>query len=136
MSRMHIEYTGDLRNKSTHYSGAELITDAPTDNHGKGESFSPTDLLCAALGTCMITVMGIRAHKLNVPYEGITADVVKYMSLDQPRRVIKVKITIRMPKHLETSEYRNEIEQVGLECPVALSLHPDIQQDVEFIYSL
>lgn len=131
---MHIDYTGELRNKATHYSGAELITDAPTDNHGKGESFSPTDLLCTSLGTCMITIMGIRAAKLNVPYNGVRADVLKYMSLDQPRRVIKIKVTIEMPKNLEHSEHRNEIEKAGLECPVALSLHPNIVQEVEFKY--
>lgn len=134
MSRMHIDYTGGLRNRATHYSGAELITDAPTDNHGKGESFSPTDLLCTALGTCMITIMGIRAVKLNVPFEGVKAEVLKYMSLDQPRRVIKVKIAIDMPKNIEHNEHRAEIEKAGLECPVALSLHPDIKQEIQFNY--
>ncbi len=131
---MHIDYLGGLRNKATHYSGAELITDAPTDNHGKGESFSPTDLLCTALGTCMITIMGIRAAKLNVPYEGLKADVLKYMSLDLPRRVIKIKIKIEMPSNLKNASERAEIEKAGLECPVALSIHPDIEQEIEFIY--
>lgn len=134
MSKMHIDYQGQLRNKAIHYSGAELITDAPTDNHGKGESFSPTDLLCTALGTCIITIMGIRAAKLNVPYEGVKADVLKYMSLDLPRRVIKVKIKIEMPLNLKDAPERAEIEQAGLECPVAKSIHPDIEQDIEFIY--
>lgn len=134
MSKMHIEYQGQLRSKATHYSGAELITDAPTDNHGKGESFSPTDLLCTALGTCMITVMGITAARLNVSYEGSTAEVLKYMSLDKPRRVIKVKVKISMPVNLKNSPERAEIEKSGLECPVALSIHPNIEQDIEFIY--
>jgi uncharacterized OsmC-like protein len=107
MSKMHIDYTGQLRNKAFHPSGAELVTDAPVDNHGKGESFSPTDLLCTALGTCMVTVMGIKAAKLGIPYEGIQADVLKYMSLDQPRRVIKIKITIQMPQHLSDSEHKS-----------------------------
>ena len=131
---MHIDYQGQLRNKATHYSGAELITDAPTDNHGKGESFSPTDLLCTALGTCIITIMGIRAAKLNVPYEGIKADVLKYMSTDLPRRVVKVKIKIDMPLNLKEAPERAEIEQAGIECPVAMSIHPDIEQEIEFIY--
>lgn len=131
---MHIDYLGQLRNKATHYSGAELVTDAPVDNHGKGESFSPTDLLCASLGTCMITIMGIRAAKLQVPFEGVQAEVLKYMSLDLPRRVIKVKVKIEMPLSLKNATERAEIEQAGLECPVALSLHPNIEQAIEFIY--
>jgi putative redox protein len=134
MSKMHIEYMGQLRIKATHYSGAELMTDAPVDNQGKGESFSPTDLLCTALGTCMVTIMGIRAAKLNVPYEGLKAEVLKYMSLDLPRRVIKVKVKIDMPANIKNAPERAEIEQAGLECPVALSLHPNIEQDIEFIY--
>ncbi len=134
MSKMQIIYTGELRNKATHYSGAELITDAPVDNHGKGESFSPTDLLCTSLGTCMITIMGIRAAKLGLAYEGVKAEVLKYMSIDLPRRVVKVKIRINMPANLKDAAERAEIEKAGLECPVALSLHPDIEQDVEFIY--
>ena len=134
MSKMQINYLGELRNKATHYSGAELITDAPTDNHGKGESFSPTDLLCTALGTCMVTVMGIRATKLNVPYEGVKAEVYKYMSLDLPRRVIKIKVKIEMPANIKQAPERVEIEKAGLECPVALSIHPNIEQEIEFIY--
>jgi putative redox protein len=135
MSKMQIEYLGELRLKATHYSGAGLITDAPTDNHGKGESFSPTDLLCTSLGTCMITIMGIRAAKLGVNYEGIRAEVLKYMSTDQPRRVVKIRLKIQMPDNLKDAPERAEIEQAGLECPVALSLHPSIEQDVEFVYA-
>lgn len=134
MSKMHIDYKGELRNKATHYSGAELITDAPVDNHGKGESFSPTDLLCTALSTCIITIMGIRAEKLGVPYENIQAEVVKYMSLEPPRKVIKIKVNITMPANLKNAPERDEIEQAGIHCPVALSLHPAIEQDIEFIY--
>ena len=134
MSKMQIEYVGQLRNRATHYSGSELITDAPADNHGKGESFSPTDLLCTALGTCMITIMGIRAAKLGIPYEGVKAEVLKYMSIDLPRRVIKVKIKIEMPLNLKEAKERAEIEKAGLECPVAFSLNPNVEQDIEFIY--
>lgn len=134
MSKMHLDYQGELRIKGTHYSGAELITDAPVDNHGKGESFSPTDLLCTSLGTCMITIMGIRAAKLGVSFEGVQAEVLKYMSLDAPRRVIKIKVKIEMPTNIKTAPERAEIEQAGLECPVALSLHPNIEQAIEFIY--
>ena len=134
MSKMHIDYMGELRSKATHYSGAELITDAPTDNHGKGESFSPTDLLCTALGTCMITVMGITAARLNIQYEGSSAEVLKYMSIDKPRRVIKIKVKISMPANLKSAPERAEMEKSALECPVALSIHPDIEQEIEFIY--
>ena len=134
MSKMHIEYLGQLRTKATHYSGAELVTDAPVDNHGKGESFSPTDLLCTALGTCIITTIGIKAAKLNVPYEGVKAEVLKYMSLDQPRRVIKIKLKIEMPANIKNAPERAELEKAGHECPVALSLHPDVVQEIEYIY--
>lgn len=133
MSKMHIDYEGGLRIKATHYSGSTLITDAPVDNHGKGESFSPTDLLCTALATCLVTIMGIRAAKLGVPYEGIKADIQKYMNLE-PRKVSKIKIQVFMPANLKHAPEREEIEQAGLHCPVALSLHPELQQDIEFIY--
>lgn len=134
MSKMYIDYVGELRNKATHYSGAEIVTDAPVDNHGKGESFSPTDLLCTSLATCMITVMGIKAQSIGVEFNGIQAEVLKYMSLELPRRVIKVKVKIKMPTHLKGATQREEIEQAGLNCPVALSLHPAIEQAIEFNY--
>lgn len=132
---MHITYLGQLRNEATHYSGAKIITDAPVDNHGKGESFSPTDLLCTSLATCIITIMGIKAQKLEIPYEGITADVYKYMNMDDgPRRVVKVKVKINMPKALEYHSERSEIENAGLNCPVALSIHPSIEKEIVFNY--
>lgn len=134
MSKMQIEYTGGLRNKAIHSSGSEIITDAPVDNHGKGEAFSPTDLLCTALGTCMITIMGIRANKLNVAFENASAQVVKHMSIDPPRKVVKIKVTVQMPASLKEAPERKKIEDAGLTCPVALSIHPDIDQDIEFIY--
>lgn len=133
MSTMHVDYLGELRNEATHYSGSKLITDAPVDNQGKGESFSPTDLLCTALATCMITIMAIRARKLGVPFEGVKADIRKFMT-DNPRRVIKAEIIIGMPPALESAPQRAEIEDAGLHCPVALSLHPDIEQKITFQY--
>lgn len=133
MSTMHIEYLGSLRNEATHYSGNKIITDAPVDNHGKGEAFSPTDLLCTSLATCMITIMGIEARKLGVDFEGIKADVKKHMAAN-PRRVKKVEITLYMPASLEQSPEREAIEKAGLHCPVALSLHPDLEQVITFQY--
>jgi uncharacterized OsmC-like protein len=130
---MHVDYLGELRIEATHYSGSKLITDAPVDNQGKGESFSPTDLLCTALATCMITIMGIRARKLNVPFEGVTADIRKFMG-ENPRRVIKAEIVINMPPDMESRPERAEIEDAGLHCPVALSLHPDLEQKITFLY--
>lgn len=134
MSTMHVDYLGGLRNEASHYSGSKLITDAPVDNNGKGESFSPTDLLCTSLATCMITIMGIRARKLKVPFEGVKAGIKKFMG-ENPRRVIKVEIILDMPPSLESAPEREEIEQAGLHCPVALSLHPDLEQAITFRYS-
>lgn len=130
---MTLSYVGDLRCEATHYSGAKIVTDAPIDNHGKGESFSPTDLMCTSLATCMITIMGIEAQKLNVPFEGITADIKKIMVI-QPRKIGRVELRIQMPENLKSHPHRILIEQAGLQCPVALSIHPDVVVDVDFIY--
>lgn len=132
--KIKIAYQGNLRNKATHYSGNEIISDAPVDNHGKGEAFSPTDLLSASTALCMITVMGIEANKLNIPFEGITAEVEKIMSIG-PRKVGRIIVDIYMPKALEKSEHRAHLEKVGLNCPVVLSLHPDVRKDVTFHYT-
>lgn len=133
MSQMHVQYLGELRNEATHFSGNKLITDAPLDNHGKGEAFSPTDLLCTALTTCMITIMGIEARKWNVTFENIEADYTKYMA-SNPRRVAKIEIIIWLSKDIENNVHREKIEKAGLNCPVALSIHPDIEQVVTFKY--
>lgn len=130
---MYVDYLGGLRNEARHASGAILVTDAPTDNQGKGESFSPTDTLCIALATCMITIMGIEARKMNVPFEGVKAEVKKFMAAN-PRRVAKVEIIVDMPANLENAPEREGIEKAGLHCPVALSLHPDLQQVITFRY--
>lgn len=134
MSQMHLIYQGELRCEASHFSGARLITDAPPDNHGKGESFSPTDLLCVSLATCMVTIMGIEARKLEIPFEGISAEIKKGM-LANPRRVGKISIVLQMPAHFKDHPHRQTLEQAGLNCPVALSVHPDIDKDITFVYA-
>ena len=134
MITLETKYQGELRAVSKHVrSGTELITDAPVDNEGKGASFSPTDLLATALGTCMITVMGIAARKHRINIDGARLEIVKLMSL-QPRKVSAIQINILMPDIHYSEEERQILEVAGTTCPVALSLHPDLKQDIHFIY--
>ncbi|MDE3213520.1 MAG: OsmC family protein [Bacteroidota bacterium] len=128
-----IVYTGDLRCQSTHLqSGSSLQTDAPTDNRGKGEKFSPTDLLCVSLGTCILTTMGIKAMDLGVDMKGATASVTKHMASD-PRRVAKVDISITLPM-TGTDRDRLVLEKTGDNCPVMKSIHPDIVTHITYIW--
>lgn len=133
MGQMQLVYQGELRCEATHFSGAKLITDAPPDNHGKGESFSPTDLLCVSLASCMVTIMSIEARKLEIPFNSVSAKIKKFM-LANPRRVGKIRIELRMPENLKDHPNRQTLEQAGLNCPVALSIHPNIEKDIEFLY--
>jgi putative redox protein len=127
-------YVGGLRAISTHLrSGVELTTDAPVDNHGKGESFSPTDLLAAALGTCMITVMGIAAAKHKINIDGARLEITKLMQTE-PRKVAGIQVKIYMPELAYSDKEKLILETAGRTCPVALSLHPDLNQDLTFIY--
>jgi uncharacterized OsmC-like protein len=126
------QYLGELRTQATHVaSGATLITDAPTDNNGRGEAFSPTDLVAAALGSCMLTIMGITAnrHKLNL--KGTQIEITKIMAAN-PRRIQEIVITFHMPDHGFTEIDRSLLEDAARTCPVALSLHPDLLQTVTF----
>ncbi len=128
-----IIYNGDLRTTATHLqSGTAIETDAPTDNQGKGERFSPTDLVATALATCMITTMGIKARSMNIVLDGTTADVTKIMSSD-PRRIGKMIVHISFPKTLETDEkQRSILENTARTCPVERTLHPDVALDFQF----
>lgn len=129
-----IEYNGDLRASATHLkSGQTIITDAPTDNNGKGEAFSPTDLLATALGACMLTVMGIKAKSLGFDLEDASAVVVKIME-SNPRRVGEVGLKISLKQNCD-DKTKTVLEKVGLNCPVAQSLSVDLLQNVEFIWS-
>jgi putative redox protein len=135
MITIETKYTGELRAISKHIrSGTELITDAPVDNEGKGASFSPTDLLAASLGTCMITVMGIAARKHGINIDGARLEIVKVMLL-QPRKVSEIQIKIFMPDVNYSNSERQILEIAGTTCPVALSLHPELKQDIHFIYN-
>jgi putative redox protein len=125
-------YLGDLRTQATHIkSGNQIITDAPTDNNGKGEAFSPTDLVAGSLASCMMTIMGIEAAKLEISLEGMTASTQKIMAAD-PRRVSAIRIEITCPNISATPDQVDYLKQKALTCPVALSLHPDIRQEVTF----
>lgn len=127
-----IVYKGDLRTLDTHVkSGAVIETDAPVDNHGKGEMFSPTDLVATALGACMMTVMGIAAADKNISLEQTTLSIEKIMGT-APRRIVAVKIDIQFPDNDISPEDRKLLEHRAINCPVAKSLHPDIEQLVSF----
>lgn len=129
-----IEYNGDLRTSATHLkSGQTIITDAPTDNNGKGEAFSPTDLLATALGACMLTVMGIKAKSLGFDLENASAEVVKIME-SNPRRVGEVGLKVSLKQNCD-DKTKTVLEKVGLNCPVAQSLSVDLLQNVEFVWN-
>lgn len=134
MVAIQIEYQGDLHCKAVHGpSHTELATDAPVDNQGRGESFSPTDLVATALGTCMLTVMGILARTLSLDISGSTATVEKEMTTTPPRRIQRLSVKIRVPQS-HTVENRAKIERAVHTCPVHKSLHPDIEILVEFAW--
>ena len=121
-----IIYKGNLRCEAEHLqSKSTMETDAPTDNRGKGERFSPTDLLCVSLATCMLTTMGIKATDMNVDITGAKADVTKHMASD-PRRVAKVEVSISLPANGDEKE-RLILEKTGNNCPVAKSINPNIE---------
>jgi len=134
MTTAKVTYQGDLRTQSIHLqSNNQIITDAPTDNHGKGEAFSPTDLLASSLGSCMLTIMGIKADSMDLDISGTTAEVTKVMAAE-PRRVSEVHIEIQFQQSFD-ERTRKVLEQAALNCPVAKSIHPDIQQVVTFHYA-
>jgi uncharacterized OsmC-like protein len=127
-----VVYEGKLRTKMTHlYSGTEVLTDAPLDNQGLAQAFSPTDLVATALASCMISIMGIKARDMNVNIDGTEADVTKVMASD-PRRIAQVKVVIRFPKGNYSDKEKTILENAARTCPVAKSLHTDIVQDVTF----
>ncbi len=127
-----VEYLGQLRTKSEHIrSGESIITDAPTDNNGKGEAFSPTDMVANSLATCMITIMGIRAAKKDLSIEGSTAEVIKTMASD-PRRISKIEVYFEMKGNVSDEVDRKVLEKAAMTCPVIFSLHPDVEKEVSF----
>lgn len=134
MATAIVIYEGDLRTTATHIaSDNTIITDAPVDNHGKGEAFSPTDLVSSALASCMLTIMGIAARTHQLDIVGTKAEVTKVMQA-QPRRIAAIQVDITFPHHKYTEKERLLLERAARTCPVALSLHPDIDQQLAFIY--
>lgn len=131
MVQIDAEYHGDLHCTATHGpSGVTLTTDAPTDNHGRGASFSPTDLVATALGTCVATIMGIQAQKRDLDLEGMEISVEKEMASD-PRRIASLRTEVRMPKPLD-EQTRQRLEHAARHCPVHHSIHPDIDAPIVF----
>lgn len=134
MVTQSISYLGSLRCSAVHGpSGVEFITDAPRDNHGRGESFSPTDLVVTALATCMVTTMGIRAQQDGVNLDGTAVSVEKHMSSDPPRRIRRIVVHITMPSGLEP-RVRSVLEETARTCPVAQSINPGIHVELSFRY--
>lgn len=127
----NIQYTGDLHCDAEHLkSGKTLETDAPVDNNGKGEAFSPTDLMSTSLGLCMITIMGIKARTMGFDLEGTRIEVDKVMA-SNPRRIESIGLKLILPAGISIDNQRI-LEAAGRACPVAKSLHPDLIQNVEF----
>ena len=126
-----ITYKGNLQTSMRHLAaGCEIMTDAPVDNHGKGEAFSPTDLVATALGSCMLTIMGIKVRDMGKDMTGSTVEITKHMASD-PRRIAAIEVHIRMAGDWTPKE-QDLLERAARTCPVALSLHPDLSQQVRF----
>lgn len=131
MSTSKVTYLGNLRTECEHLkSGATYITDAPTDNNGKGEAFSPTDTVATGLANCMLTMMGIKARDLPVTLDGSTALVTKTMATN-PRRISKIDVTLELPENVD-SKSQKILENTANTCPVLYSLHPDIEKVIVF----
>lgn len=131
MTTSKVTYQGDLRTTAIHLqSNNEIITDAPIDNHGKGEAFSPTDLLATSLASCMLTIVGIKARDMDIDIAGTTAEVTKVMAAD-PRRVSEIHIIVKFNRELD-DRTQTIFYNTALTCPVAKSIHPDITQNVIF----
>lgn len=135
MTKMKTVYKGNLRTEVTHeQSGTKIITDAPLDNHGKGESFSPTDLLASALGCCMLTIMGVSAQSYGFNIDGTTIETEKIMGTN-PRRVVEIKLNITFPAGSNyTPQQKRLIESAAKTCPVANSINPEIKKSIIFNY--
>jgi len=134
MVNISIRYTGDLHCAATHGpSQSELATDAPVDNNGKGESFSPTDLVATALGSCMATVMAIAAQRHQIELDGMTVEITKEMSKDMPRRIVRLASEMRIPLPADHPQ-RSLLEAAARGCPVHHSLHPEVEKPVNFVW--
>jgi putative redox protein len=134
MVHQNISYLGELRCQATHGpSSIQLITDAPTDNLGKGESFSPTDLVVTALATCIITTAGIAARREQVLLDGTKMYAEKHMSTDAPRRIAKIVLRMEVAQGVP-KQFREKLQAIANTCPVKKSLHPEVVVSIEFLY--
>lgn len=134
MATVKTVYLGDLRTEAVHqHSGTKIITDAPLDNQGKGEAFSPSDLLATALGSCMMTIMGIVARRDDIDLKDSAFETNKMMSQELPRKVVRLELTFNMQSATPLTDVEiKKLERAAHTCPVALSIHPDIEQVVTF----
>lgn len=131
---LEVIYQGDLHTDSVHIqSGAKIATDAPVDNHGKGESFSPTDLVASALASCILSIMGIKSREMKIDLKGTRAEVTKIMN-SSPRRIGEIKIDIYFPNLNLDEKQKTILERVAHTCPVSLSLSPEVAQTISFIW--
>ena len=130
-----ITYKGDLRTTCEHLRSQDtFMTDAPVDNHGLGQAFSPTDTVATGLGSCMITVMGLKAKALGVDLVGSEVGITKHMATN-PRRISKIEATLRLPANV-SEKNRKILENTANTCPVIYSLHPDIVKEIKFLWEL
>lgn len=129
-----VEYLGELRTEATHVlSGNKIVTDAPPDNQGRGEAFSPTDLCATSLATCMLTIMGISARNQQIDITGARAEVKKIMASD-PRRIGRIELTIFMPPGDYTDVQKEKLETAGRNCPVHFNLYEGLEEVVNFVW--
>jgi len=135
MATIETIYTGELRTEAVHLkSGTKLITDAPPDNNGRGEYFSPTDLVATALGSCMLTILGIAAMNQGFVIDGTKLVITKIMT-ENPRRISEIVVDMTLPHNCYTEQQRRLIGFTARNCPVALSLHPDLKQTIRIAYT-
>jgi len=134
MIEIQLQYEGDLHCQALHLpSGSQLATDAPVDNNGRGEAFSPTDLVATALGACMATIIGIVAKRKEIAVEGMKITVRKHMSADAPRRISRLELDLHLPLPASHPE-RKVIEAAARGCPVHQSIHPDITVEMNWFW--
>ena len=134
MATVKTLYHGDFRTEAEHLqSGSKIVTDAPTDNNGKGEAFSPTDLVAASLGSCMLTIMDMAAQRLGIDLRGTRIETTKVMASD-PRRIAEIIVEFHFPTGEYSAKDKAILERAGDTCPVSKSLHPDLKQTIRYYY--
>lgn len=127
-----IIYEGNLRTRMTHlHSGTEVLSDAPLDNQGLAQAFSPTDMVATSLASCMLTIMGIKARAMSLDLKGTEAEITKVMASD-PRRISEIHVVFKFPENNFSDKDKAILENAARACPVAKSIHPDIEQDITF----